>query len=262
MAREFEEASTSWPPHDPEEPVESFKPDTKLAMWDLGQCDVKKCSGRKLVRLGMCREMRMRDKCKGAVLSPTATCTISPLDRDVVELHGLGVVDCSWAKIPESKSSILRLRAQTQRLLPYLVAANPINYGRPCQLSCVEAFAAALCIVGLKEDAEKVLRPFKWGSSFLTLNAELLDAYSKCKSGTEIIDVQTKYLENLNNSKERRNEPIDLPPQSDDDEETGEEEQTSYNPKKSLPSGMRPQNRNYDLPPSSSESEEDDTEES
>ena len=178
------------------------------------------------------------------MLSPTASCTISPLDRDVVVLHGLGVVDCSWAKIPESRSSIHQLRMPTQRLLPYLVAANPINYGRPCQLSCVEAFAAALAIVGLQEDAEKVLQPFKWGPQFLKLNAELLSAYANCNSGAEIIDVQQKYLDTFSKGRKGVVEGNDL-----------------FSVDSSMPGGMPAQNRNYDLPPSSSEDEYEDEEE-
>ena len=163
-----------------------------LAMWDFEQCDAKRCTGRKLHRQGVIRCLALEDRFRGLVLSPEGSKALSPADADVVKEHGVSVVDCSWARLEEVPFS--RIRAADARLLPFLVAANPVNYGRPMKLSCAEALAASLYIVGLKTEAEALLDSFAWGPEFVRINRDLLDAYAACTSSADVIAVQTQHL--------------------------------------------------------------------
>jgi pre-rRNA-processing protein TSR3 len=56
------------------------------------------------------------------------------------------------------------------RSVPYLVATNPTNYGRPWRLNCAEALAAAFAIVGLEDYGRRILVQFGWGESFWKVN--------------------------------------------------------------------------------------------
>ncbi|KAK9805462.1 hypothetical protein WJX73_010157 [Symbiochloris irregularis] len=146
---------------------------------------------------------------------------------ELISSKGLAVVDCSWNRIDEVPFG--RIKGAAPRLLPWLLAANPVNYGKPCKLSCAEALAAALYICGFAAEATTLMSCFKWGHSFVSLNEELLQRYAACNTGQEIVSVQMDFLEHL------RQEPApkvdsgqgsylsaaDLPP-SESDEESDE----------------------------------------
>ena len=120
---------------------------------------------------------------------------MSPADRGLLEQYGAAVVECSWVRIKEVPWS--RVGGKCERLLPYLVAANPVNYGRPWRLNCVEAFAACFYICGHPEWAEEVLKHFRYGQPFLEINSQLLKRYAACSDEEDVKKTEQHWLEKI-----------------------------------------------------------------
>ncbi|CUG88805.1 Hypothetical protein, putative [Bodo saltans] len=164
-----------------------------LAMWDFEQCDPLRCTGKKLYRNGALRLLSTKEPFRGVVLTPNATEFVSPEDAELVRQYGAAVVDCSWKELDKVPWSQLRMGAP--RLLPLLIAANPVNYGRPSKLTCAEALAATLALAGLDDDAHRVMSHFGWGDSFFDVNEELLAGYARCSNSAEVIAFQDNFVE-------------------------------------------------------------------
>jgi pre-rRNA-processing protein TSR3 len=155
-----------------------------------GDDDPEKCTARKLERFEMAALHRTnRETPYGVVLDPFAEQALSPADRTVGDV--LVALDVSW-ETAEAEGVDL---AGEHRALPYLVAANPVNFGRPFRLTTVEALAAALVILGERDHAEDLLAKFTWGETFLELNAEPLRRYADCEDSSEVVAVQQEYLD-------------------------------------------------------------------
>lgn len=56
--------------------------------------------------------------------------------------------------------------------------------------------------IGYKDLAEAYLSKFKWGKTFLTMNDDFIDAYSKCASSDEVVKVQNETLDRLRAERE------------------------------------------------------------
>ncbi|OTB00758.1 hypothetical protein M426DRAFT_324001 [Hypoxylon sp. CI-4A] len=173
----------------------SSKPAYKAACWDLNHCDPKRCSGKKLIRLGLMRDLHLGQRHNGVIITPNGKHKISPADKELMELYGAAVVECSWARTQEVQWN--KVGGKCERLLPYLVAANTVNYGKPFRLNCVEALAAAFYICGHSDWAEDVLRPFNYGESFLAINSKLLKKYAACADEEGVLKTEKEWLERL-----------------------------------------------------------------
>ncbi|MHA1892862.1 MAG: DUF367 family protein [Candidatus Helarchaeota archaeon] len=174
-------------------PAEWREAPVSLYAYDAKECDPKKCTTKKLIRLGLLKQANLDAfGRKLLILNPLALRSISIEDRDFVLKRGILVLDMSWNQF-DSKIEQMR-KGEVHRCIPFLIAANPINYGKPTRLSSVEALAAATYILGFKEHAKKILSKFKWGLNFITLNHELLEAYADAGSSKEIVEIQKEFI--------------------------------------------------------------------
>ncbi|MCK4567133.1 MAG: DUF367 family protein [Candidatus Thorarchaeota archaeon] len=166
----------------------------RVLVYHAQQCDPKKCTGIRLSRMKKGKILKTMKEIppRAVVLNPISEIAFSMADKDDLLKSGLVALDCSWK---QAEAIFANSRLGSQRALPYLLAANPINTYKPIKLSTAEAVAAALYIAGFKEEAEDTMSVFKWGPSFITLNQEPLDAYAECATSTEIVQVQKEFMD-------------------------------------------------------------------
>jgi pre-rRNA-processing protein TSR3 len=165
----------------------------KIVVYHARQCDPKKCTALKLKRHGLIRlvhQMKFLPK-RAVVLNPFSQIAFSPADRQRIESFGLAALDCSWEHAEEV---LIKHARGTSRCLPFLIAGNPVNFGKPTKLTTVEALVAALYIAGFKEEAHQLLSIFKWGHTFLELNKERLESYASAKDSGAVVEMQKNFI--------------------------------------------------------------------
>ena len=166
----------------------------KLIVYHANEDDPKKCSARKLKKFGFIElQTNIRKTPRNTVLlNPFAKKSFSKEDKKFAKKNGIFAVDCSW-KNAENNFGYLAKRNYS-RALPFVIAVNPVNYGKPLKLTTLEAFAAALYILGETDHAKNILNIYKWGPHFLELNKEPLEDYRKASNSKEIIEFMQQYI--------------------------------------------------------------------
>ncbi|MDO5819795.1 MAG: DUF367 family protein [Methanobrevibacter sp.] len=167
----------------------------RVTVFHANECDKRKCTAFKMEKQGKCKIVyKIHQIPRGAVvLNPFSDKAVSYEDRPLVENKGIVGLDCSWNKV-SSSASFFSL-SKYHRSLPFLIAANPVNFGKPCILSTNEAIAATFYITGFKDEAHHIMDGFKWGHSFIEMNYDLLEAYSDVKTSEEVVKIQNDFLE-------------------------------------------------------------------
>ena len=168
------------------------------AIW-LAQDDPKKNTAVRLSRRG---DLKLHEEFnqlprRGIILEPLCGKVLGPEDHALLLKQGGALVglDCSWAHIEDSVAQVMQKTKLQGRMLPLLLAANPVNWGKPGKMTTAEALAASLYLIGKEEQARKLLGAFRWGEQFFILNKEPLDAYRDAKTSSELVDLQFEFFD-------------------------------------------------------------------
>jgi pre-rRNA-processing protein TSR3 len=194
------------PPTSAGDEIRSVLGGIKIYMWEFGQNDTKRDSGSKLCRLGYAKRLKIGQTFNGIVLSSEATKVMSPEDAEVISQYGIAGINCSWNRLEEIPFTTLG-KPKNQRKLPYLVAANSVNYGKVFKMNTAEAVAAALFISGWVHEAVALMYPFSYGEEFFRLNAEAFERYVTADNEAQVVALGQAFesLRNLQHSeKEQR----------------------------------------------------------
>ncbi len=169
----------------------------RVFVFNAEHCNPKRCSARRMHRFGLVEQVDRLGRLpkKAILLDPFAKKALSSEDTEQATNRGVCLLDCSWEHAEDTFKNAKRIGRLTSRSLPFLLAANPINYGKPWRLSSLEATAAALTILGDKAHGRRVADLTNWGRTFMQLNAEPLEEYSTAETSGEVVRIQQAYLD-------------------------------------------------------------------
>ena len=169
-----------------------------VLIYYTNQCDKRKCtsvrikeSQQKLPFKLVWSEHRSRIRKNSIVLTPNSSTYLSHNDRELVEKVGLTILDCSWK---QGDKYLKEWTFANGRILPPLIAGNPVNYGKWQTLTSLEALASSFFIIGLREECFSLLELYNWGKTFFDINKKLLEQYKVITTKDEIIEVYKEFI--------------------------------------------------------------------
>ena len=164
----------------------------RVFVYMMRQDDPRKCTAALLATRGLATPVRRLSAMRGdpIVLNPVSPRFLLRSDATEAIRSGVMAIDCSWEK---AEGVFMTQFPGTNRKLPALMAANPVNYARIGKLSTAEALCAALHIMGFTSQAKELLSLFGWCDTFFDLNKELLREYARADNEEDVVRIEMEY---------------------------------------------------------------------